>query len=396
MGTLPAFDISAGSQPNLTTNLEQLTIPGTDVTVDVPKLTAPTTDTAVNTQMPTGLSALGLGGTFNPNLAAGSTVSAAPITATEAVATEQSIIDTIGQEVAETGALSSGTALALSRTTNLSMQEIVNIAENAMGIEASVATGPSTSLVPASSVALDAFGGPGTDVVPASTANTGIATLDSSGTDVGGLVGEIITDTDVGAATAQADPVFDTIDGTTNSMEVGATTPTETEVFVNDGEVITDTDVSTDVNIPVNDNITFDGTTNTTEVVVTEPGTTITEPGTTTTVDTAVGVVVPDDDDDDITVEVDEVEDGDDIMVDDDDDDPEDVVVDLDTDDDDVDDEVVEEAPFECPEGFEAKKINGQWRCQAEEEEGAQRVRPTGGAYYQPNLNPEYGSRRRA
>tara|TARA_R110002111_G_scaffold256410_2_gene323638 strand:- start:420 stop:1256 length:837 start_codon:yes stop_codon:yes gene_type:complete len=278
------------------------------------------------------------------------------------------------------------------------MQEIVNIAENAMGIEASVATGPSTSLVPASSVALDAFGGPGTDVVPASTANTGIATLDPSGTDVGGLVGEIITDTDVGAATAQADPVFDTIDGTTNSMEVDVAQTVAADPFVYDGVVI-DPKTVVDPKTVIDPNTVIDAKTVVdpkTVVVATDPITT--NPITTTEVVPQTQLVPStfDDDDDDIIVEVDEVEDDDDIIVDDNDDDPEDVVVDLDTDDDDVDDEVVEEAPFECPEGFEAKKINGQWRCQAEEEEGAQRVRPTGGAYYQPNLNPEYGSRRRA
>jgi hypothetical protein len=394
MGTLPAFDISSVSQPNVTTNLEQITIPGTDVTVDVPKLAAPTTDTAVNTQMPTGLAALGTGGTFNPNLAAGSTVSAAPITATEAVATEQSIIDKIGQEVAETGALSSGTALALSRTTNLSMQEIVNIAENAMGIEASVATGPSTSLTSTANTSLAPVGGPGTFDVSTNTANTGIASLDTS-SEVGGLTGEVLDAQNSVVTTNQTPAVDNTIEGTTNSMDVDV--PLNTDVAV---EVEVPVDTSQTINMPPNKPTVIAPPVVAAPVV--ETPVTVDPPVAPpvvveTPVDTTVlgPTTVVEDDDDDIFVEVDEVDDDDDIIVDDNDDDPEDVIVDLDTDDDDVDDEVVEEAPFECPEGFEAKKINGQWRCQAEEE-GAQRVRPTGGAYYQPNLNPEYGSRRRA
>ena len=55
-------------------------------------------------------------------------------------------------------------------------------------------------------------------------------------------------------------------------------------------------------------------------------------------------------------------------------------------DDDDDDDETAEEAPFECPEGFEAVQINGEWRCQkiGDDTPKVGRMRPTGGAYYRP------------
>lgn len=98
--------------------------------------------------------------------------------------------------------------------------------------------------------------------------------------------------------------------------------------------------------------------------------------------------------DDDITVEVDEP-----VVVDGDDD----VVVEIDPpidfDDDDDDDVAVEEdAPFECPDGFEAVQVNGVWRCQSTDDM-PEKVRPTAGAYYRPNPNPNYGAaarRRRA
>ena len=53
---------------------------------------------------------------------------------------------------------------------------------------------------------------------------------------------------------------------------------------------------------------------------------------------------------------------------------------------DDDDDETAEEAPFECPEGFEAVQINGEWRCQkiGDDTPKVGRMRPTGGAYYRP------------
>ena len=214
---LPAIQTSSLGPNVQTTAPGKITIPGTNVEVDMSQISKPAP--AVNTQMPqmpTGLDALGLGGTFTPNLAPGSTVSAAPVsapTATETVTEEQSVIDTIGQEVAETGALSSGTALALSRTTNLSMQEIANIAENAMGVTPSVSTGPSTSLTSAANTSLAPVGGPGTFDVSTNTANTGIASIDTS-SEVGGLEGEIL-DAENSVVTTEAVPAIDdTIEGT--------------------------------------------------------------------------------------------------------------------------------------------------------------------------------------
>ena len=399
--------------PSVNTSINQITIPGTDITVDVPALQTPTTDPAVNTAQPSGLAALGTGGAFNPNVSnLPASVTASPIAqpvtetaATDAVSQEQSIIDTIAQEVAQEGGLTIETAQEIAAANNLSVQEVATLAENAMGVPdqiRSIATGPSTSLVPASSVALDAFGGPGTNVVPLNTANTGIATLDTTQSEVGGLQGEIL-DADNAVVTRDTSPAIESpiIEGTTSSMEVDAANPTETEVFINEGEVITPTDVTTEVNVPVNENVTIDGTTNTTEVVVTDPNTTrpvvvqtppvveqvVTEPETVVDTTFVQPVVQPDDDDDDITVEVDEP-----VDVDGDDD----VVVEIDppVDDDDDDDGPVaeEDAPFECPEGFVAVQINGEWRCQMEDDM-PERVRPTGGAYYRPNPNPNYGAR---
>ena len=411
--TTPFVDISAIAPPNVTTNIDQITIPGTNITVDVPSLQTPTTDSAVNTAQPSGLAALGTGGAFNPNVSnLPASVTASPIAqpvtetaATDAVSQEQSIIDTIAQEVAQEGGLTIETAQEIAAANNLSVQEVANLAETAMGVEPSTATGPSTSLVPAPSVALDAFGGTGTNVVPSNTANTGIATLDTSQSEVGGLQGEIL-DADNAVVTRDTGPAIESpiIEGTTSSMEVDAANPTETEVFINEGEVITPTDVTTEVNVPVNENVTIDGTTNTTEVVVTDPNTTrpvvvqvppvveqiVTEPE--TVVDTTFVQPVFQPDDEDITVEVDEP-----VVVD------EDVVVEIDPpidfDDDDDDDVAVEEdAPFECPDGFEAVQVNGVWRCQSTDDM-PEKVRPTAGAYYRPNPNPNYGAaarRRRA
>ena len=394
--------------PSVNTSINQITIPGTDITVDVPALQTPTTDPAVNTAQPSGLASLGTGGAFTPGtLGLPSSVTASPIAqpvtttaATDAIAQEQSIIDIIAQEVAQEGGLSAATAQQLAEANNLSVQEVANLAENAMGIAPSVATGPSTSLVPASSVALDAFGGPGTNVVPSNTTNTGIATLDPNQTDVGGLEGQII-DPDNAVVTRDTGPAIEgpTIEGTVNSMEVDAANTVATEPFVYDGQVLNDPNaVATEVIVdPVT---TIDGTVNTNTVVPINPvnvprGPVVvvpTDPVTTTTTEVVPQTqLVPSSydpiEDDDITVEVDEP-----VDVDGDDD----VVVEIDPplDDDDDDDGPVaeEDAPFECPEGFVAVQINGEWRCQMEDDM-PERVRPTGGAYYRPNPNPNYGAR---
>ena len=61
----------------------------------------------------------------------------------------------ISLEVAETGALSNATAQKLATENNLSMQDVVNMAENAMGVEASQATGPKTEVDVAATVEVD-------------------------------------------------------------------------------------------------------------------------------------------------------------------------------------------------------------------------------------------------
>ena len=241
------------------------------------------------------------------------------------------------------------------------MQEIANIAENAMGVTPSVSTGPSTSLTSAANTSLAPVGGPGTFDVSTNTANTGIASIDTS-SEVGGLEGEIL-DAENSVVTKEAVPAIDdTIEGTFT-------------------EPSTEVDISRrTANVPV--------TTDT--VVEVAPETPVRTP-VTTPVKTPVGVVVIDDDDEEeITVEVDE----EDEVVD-----GEDVVVNLDTDtdddDDDEDEDLLVEGNFECPDGFQKVKVNGQFVCQ-QTEDLPERVRPTGGAYYRPNTDPEYGSRRRA
>ena len=255
----------------------------------------------------------------------------------------------IGLEVAQTGALSAETARKVAEDNNLSMQDVANIAESAMGIEQSEATGPSTEV----------------DVA---------ATVDVAAPAAGG--------------TALA------------AGQQGAAEATE---FVFDGEVLspTDTEVSTEVETPV-EGVTIEGTVGSRDVaaVVDVPvGTSTTTPSTTDTTTRAPITTTPETiravrstdtaprDEDDVVVEVDEP--------------PADepsgpggpaqeeeveVEVGAPTGDDDDDDETAEEAPFECPEGFEAVQINGEWRCQkiGDDTPKVGRMRPTGGAYYRP------------
>ena len=265
---------------------------------------------------------------------------------------------------------------------------------------------PNFKVVPksdASTTSLVPVGGPGTNVVPSNTANTGIATLDPNKTDVGGLEGEILGP-DNAVVQRDTGPAIEgpTIEGTTNSLEVDAAQTVATEPFINEG-VIVDPEISTEVNIPVDKNVTIDGTINPNAVVPINPNavaTTVEVDSKTDSKKTVippkdvqilpVNIVTDDDNDDDITVEVDEP-----VVVD------EDVVVEIDPpiDFDDDDDVAVEEdAPFECPDGFEAVQVNGVWRCQSTDDM-PEKVRPTAGAYYRPNPNPNYGAaarRRRA
>jgi hypothetical protein len=259
--------------------------------------------------------------------------------------TEQTAFDIINSEVQETGALSMDTAAQIAADNNMSMQEVSNMAEGIMGLEASQATGPSTS---------------------------------------------VSTET---VATDVATPTDGSVEVT-----VPSDTATDADQFVFDGEVITPTDVSTDTTTETDSGITIEGTTATTDVS-TNVNTTPTTPVVDTTVDTTpttpvvdttvettpptfVDTVPPDDEEEEVVVEVDEPlppadpegpGDGDDTEVE----------VDTGDDGDDGEEEVVEEAPFECPEGFEAVQINGEWRCQSTEAL-PQRMRPTGGSYYQP------------
>jgi hypothetical protein len=255
----------------------------------------------------------------------------------------------IGLEVAQTGALSAETARKVAEDNNLSMQDVANIAENAMGIEQSEATGPSTEVDVAATV----------DVVDATPGANQLAAEEAMGRGAAEFVfdGEVLSPTDTEVSTEVETPVEgDTIEGTVGSRDVAAV-----------------------VDVPVDTSTTTPSTTDTT-----------TRAPTTTTPETIRAVRSTDTaprDEDDVVVEVDEPPA----------DEPsgpggpaqeDDVVVEVGapTGDDDDDDETAEEAPFECPEGFEAVQINGEWRCQkiGDDTPKVGRMRPTGGAYYRP------------
>jgi hypothetical protein len=255
----------------------------------------------------------------------------------------------IGLEVAQTGALSAETARKVAEDNNLSMQDVANIAENAMGIEQSEATGPSTEVDVAATV----------DVVDATPGANQLAAEEAMGRGAAEFVfdGEVLSPTDTEVSTEVETPVEgDIIEGTVGSRDVAAV-----------------------VDVPVDTSTTTPSTTDTT-----------TRAPTTTTPETIRAVRSTDTaprDEDDVVVEVDEPPA----------DEPsgpggpaqeDDVVVEVGapTGDDDDDDETAEEAPFECPEGFEAVQINGEWRCQkiGDDTPKVGRMRPTGGAYYRP------------
>ncbi len=346
-GSLPAFDISAVGQPQVQSTAPQsITIPGTNVTVDVPALTTQQSRPDVPA-IPTGLASLGTGGVFTPNLAPGSTVSAAQ-PAVDTTSQTQSVNETIAQEVAREGGLSIETAQRLARENNLSVQEVANLAENAMGVDTSTATGPSTALT--------------------TPTETGVASTDRTTTETEPFVSEgVILDPEGAVVTTEPLPAIDdTIEGTF--------TEPSTEVDISRRRT----------NVPV-----------TTDTVVEVAPETTPETTRKTVFGENLGVTVPTEDDDGgVTVEVDEEED---VPAD-----GEDVVVEFGStfDDDDSDDDVAveEDAPFECPDGFEAVKVDGGWRCQMTGE-APEKVRPTAGAYYRPTQNPNYGAaarRRRA
>lgn len=347
-GSLPAFDISSVGQPQVQSTAPQsITIPGTNVTVDVPALTTQQSRPDVPA-IPTGLASLGTGGVFTPNLAPGSTVSAAQ-PAVDTTSQTQSVNETIAQEVAREGGLSIETAQRLARENNLSVQEVANLAENAMGVDTSTATGPSTALT--------------------TPTETGVASTDTTQAGVEPFVSEgVVLDPEGAVVTTEPLPAIDdTIEGTF--------TEPNTEVDISRRRA----------NVPV----------------AVDPKKAVVAPTDTTTVVTDVVpqtqlVPSPYDplDDGGVTVEVDEEED---VPAD-----GEDVVVEFGStfDDDDSDDDVAveEDAPFECPDGFEAVKVDGGWRCQMTGE-APEKVRPTAGAYYRPTQNPNYGAaarRRRA
>ena len=255
----------------------------------------------------------------------------------------------IGLEVAQTGALSAETARKVAEDNNLSMQDVANIAENAMGIEQSEATGPSTEVDVAATV----------DVAAPAAGGTALAAGQQGAAEATEFVfdGEVISPTDSEVSTEVETPVGETIEGTVGSRDVAAV-----------------------VDVPVDTSTTTPSTTDTT-----------TRAPTTTTPETIRAVRSTDTaprDEDEVVVEVDEPPA----------DDPsgpsgpaqeEEVEVEVGAptgDDDDDDDDTAEEAPFECPEGFEAVQINGEWRCQkvGDDTPKVGRMRPTGGAYYRP------------
>jgi hypothetical protein len=332
--TLPDIDVGRINQLQQPSGME--TLPNVDLTPAIaPEPAAPSlSDVDISrinqpTDLPAGIGSLD-----------------AAVAAAQQNTTPEGII---GLEVAQTGALSAETARKVAEDNNLSMQDVANIAENAMGIEQSEATGPSTEVDVAATV----------DVAAPAAGGTALAAGQQGAAEATEFVfdGEVLSPTDTEVSTEVETPVEgDTIEGTVGSRDVAAV-----------------------VDVPVDTSTTTPSTTDTT-----------TRAPTTTTPETIRAVRSTDTaprDEDDVVVEVDEPPA----------DEPsgpggpaqeDDVVVEVGapTGDDDDDDETAEEAPFECPEGFEAVQINGEWRCQkiGDDTPKVGRMRPTGGAYYRP------------
>ena len=260
----------------------------------------------------------------------------------------------IQDEVASTGALSNETAQRIALENNLSMQEVANIAEQAMGVTESQATGPRTEVDVAQTI----------DLADATPSANQLAADEAMGR---GEATEFVFEGEVLSPEAE--------------VSVDVETPAE-------GQTIEGTlgsrDVATTVDVPVD--TTVDGTTRPPIRTTVPPvDTTVTTERTTARgTDTA-----PRDEDEDVTVEVEDPSgpggpgDEDDGIT---------VAVGEAADD---DDEVTQEdAPFECPDGYEAVLIDGEWRCQKIDAE-PEKVRPTGGSYYQPR-NPSLAATAKA
>jgi len=251
------------------------------------------------------------------------------------VQAQQAII----QEIVETGGLSVKTANRLSNDLNMSMPEITRIAENAMGLDMSTPALPGPA--------------PRTDMLP-----SGVSTLaDTKG--IGNLilnpppVGKVpVRDKDTGKLTpAVINPVKTSIAADPNLLSM----PTDTNI-----DITTDTDVAPAVATDVTTDVTTDVDTTTTVDVD-------------DTITPLQTVDVPPEEP--IEIEVDEPTAEDPINI-----------VEEETDDD--------KPPFECPDGFTAVKVDGQFVCMPDEEEeddGAdtviQKVRPRIASYYRPNTN---------
>jgi hypothetical protein len=252
----------------------------------------------------------------------------------------------INLEVAQTGDLSLETARKVAEDNNLSMQEVTNMGERAKGLEESKATGPSTDVATAAPV----------DIVDATPGANQLAAEEAMGREAEQYVFQ-----------PEVLPPESNV-----SVEV------EPEA---EGDIIEGTTASTDVTVVVDDDVA--GTTPPTDTT-TDTRTTVTP---TPTSDIRGTVDVPEEREEEVEVEVEDPPA----------DDPsgpaqeeEEVEIKIDTpdddDDDDDDDDTTEDAPFECPEGFEAVQINGEWRCQkiGDDTPKIGRMRPTGGSYYQP------------
>ena len=328
--TLPDIDVGTINQLQQPSGME--TLPNVDLTPAIaPEPAAPSlSDVDISrinqpTDLPAGIGSLD-----------------AAVAAAQQNTTPEGII---GLEVAQTGALSAETARKVAEDNNLSMQDVANIAENAMGIEQSEATGPSTEVDVAATV----------DVVDATPGANQLAAEEAMGRGAAEFVfdGDILGPDQEVSVDVEPEAEGDILEGTVASRDVTTVAP------------------DTVVEVPT------DSTTDTRRTTVT----------TTPTSDIRGTVDVPEEREEEVEVEVE------DPPVDE----PsgpggpaqeDDVVVEVGepTGDDDDDDETAEEAPFECPEGFEAVQINGEWRCQkiGDDTPKVGRMRPTGGAYYRP------------
>jgi hypothetical protein len=221
--------------------------------------------------------------------------------------------DIITSEINRTGGLSLETAQQVAESTGLSIVEINDIASNVAISGTSVTTPNATDVATSTTL-------PSTTGDTASTAGTGIGTIDTTGVSTTGTAVTNPSTTDVSTVEDIA------------TTDVAVTADPSTTADIIDS-------TATEITGAVTDQTTANTTTNTNTNTATNTNTTT--------------VSEPPEEEETVTVEVDDTgtpDDGGDVDV---------------TVDDGVDDGgEQEEPPFECPEGYTAVKLAGRWVCQ--------------------------------